>query len=101
MHLRRNSRSTTRRATALALGGLLLAAPLLTSCGFDYATDRVYTAGNGVNNRDAAVDVLGANIVSAQDDSGTFIATFSNNDQEHSNTVESLAGAEGNTIQVE
>ena len=101
MPLRRNSRRPTRRATALALGGLLLSAPLLTSCGFDYATDRVYTPANGVNAREASVDVLGANIVSAQDNSGTFIATFSNNDQRHSNTVESLAGAEGNTIQVE
>jgi len=45
--------------------------------------------------------VLGANIVSAQDNSGTFIATFSNNDQTKSGTVESLAGAEGNTIQAE
>ena len=101
MHLRRNSTRTTRRATALTLGGLLLAAPLLTSCGFDYATDRVYTAANGVNDRDASVDVLGANIVSAQDNSGTFIASFSNNNQRQSNTVESLAGADGNTIQVE
>ena len=101
MHLRRNTRHSSRRATALALGGLLLAAPLLTSCGFNYATDRVYTAANGVNDREASVDVLGANIVSAQDNSGTFIATFSNNDPRKSNTVESLAGADGTTIQAE
>ena len=34
-----------------------LAAPL-SSCGFDYATDRVYQPGSGANNRDGAVDVL-------------------------------------------
>lgn len=101
MHLRRNSRRTLRRTTALSLGGLLLAAPMLTACGFNYATDRVYTPASGVNNRDADVDVLGAVIVSAQDDSGTFIATFSNNDTEKQATVESLAGASGNTIQAE
>ncbi len=101
MHLRRNSRRTIRRSTALALGGLVLAAPLLTSCGFNYATDRVYTAADGVNQRDASVDVLGAVIVSKQDNSGTFIASFSNNNQEKSNTVESLQGADGNTLQAE
>jgi hypothetical protein len=101
MHLRRNSRRTLRRSAALSLGGLLLAAPLLTSCGFDYATDRVYTPASGVNNRDASVDVLGAVIVSGQDDSGTFIATFSNNNADEKNTVESLAGAGGNTIQAD
>lgn len=97
MHLRRNS----RRSVALSLGGLVLAAPLLTACGFNYATDRVYTPASGVNNRDATVDVLGAVIVSGQDDSGTFIATFSNNSTEEKATVESLAGAGGNTIQAD
>lgn len=101
MHLRRNPRRTIRRSTALALGGLVLAAPLLTSCGFDYATDRPYTAANGVNERDASVDVLGAVIVSGQPNSGTFIATFSNNNHEQSNTVESLQGADGTTVQAE
>jgi hypothetical protein len=89
-----------RRSTALALGALLLATPALTACGFNYATDRDYTPAAGVNNRDAKVDVLGAVIVSKQDGSGTFIASLSNNDQEHEATVDSLAGAEGNTIQV-
>ena len=99
MHLRRNPRRTLRRSMALAVGGLVLTTPLLTSCGFNYATDRVYTPASGVNNRDASVDVLGAVIVSAQDDSGTFIATFVNNSTDEKNTVDSLAGASGNTIQ--
>jgi hypothetical protein len=101
MHLRRNSRRSLRRSVALTVGGIALAAPLLTSCGFNYATDRVYTPASGVNNRDASVDVLGAVIVAKQDNEGTFIATFSNNSQTEKNTVESLAGAGGNTIQVE
>ena len=101
MHLRRNPRRTLRRSVALSLGGLVLAAPLLTACGFNYATDRVYTPASGVNNRDADVDVLGAVIVSGQDDSGTFIATFANNNTENKATVESLAGAGGNTIQAD
>jgi hypothetical protein len=89
-----------RRSTALALGALLLATPALTSCGFNYATDRVNTPAAGVNDRDAEVDVLGAVIVSKQDDSGTFIASLSNNLQDQESTFDSLAGAEGNTIQI-
>jgi hypothetical protein len=77
----------------LAVVGAVVLATTLSSCGFDYATDRVYTPGNGVNDRDAQVDVLNAVIVSAQEGSGTFIASFSNNDAEKSASVESLAGA--------
>ena len=65
-----------RRSFALTAAALALAAPALTSCGFDYATDRIYTPATGVNNRDGDVDVLGAVVVSSQADSGTFIATF-------------------------
>lgn len=79
-----------RRSLALVSGALLLAAPL-SSCGFDLATDRVYTPAAGANERDASVDILNAAIVSAQEGSGTFIATFVNNDTEQSATVESLA----------
>ena len=96
MHLRRTARTphrTVRRSVALAVGGLLLATPVLSSCGFNYATDRVYTPAAGVNDRDASVDVLGAVIVAKQDGAGTFIATFSNNNQDKSNTVESIAGS--------
>ena len=93
MHIRRN--------TALALGALVLAVPALTSCGFNYATDRDYTPATGVNNRDASVDVLGAVIVSAQDDSGTFIASLANNDASATASFDALAGGAGNTIQAE
>lgn len=93
MHIRRN--------TALALGALVLAVPTLTSCGFNYATDRDYTPATGVNNRDGSVDVLGAVIVAGQDDAGTFIASFSNNDQNATASFDSLAGGAGNTIQAE
>lgn len=94
MHLRRN--------IALTAGALVLAAtPLLSSCGFNYATDRVYTPATGVNDRDASVDVLGAVIVSAQDDSGTFIASFANNKALDPASVESMAGGQGSNLTVE
>lgn len=94
MHLRRN--------IALAAGALVLAAtPVLTACGFNYATDRVYTPAAGVNNRDASVDVLGAVIVSAQDDAGTFIATFTNNSADQEATVNSLSGSGDNPVQAD
>jgi hypothetical protein len=47
-----------------------------------------------VNNREASVDVLGAVIVSAQEGSGTFVASFANNSTEESATVESLEGVD-------
>lgn len=90
-----------RRKIALALTGAVLAVPALSSCGFDYATDRVYTPAVGVNDQDTKVDVLGAVIVSGQEDSGTFVASFANNLPDEEVTVESLAGAGGTTIQVE
>jgi hypothetical protein len=79
----------TRRSWALAAGALLLAAPL-ASCGFDNATDRVYTPAAGTNDREATVDVLNAVIVSADEGSGTFLATFVNNDQTEDGVVEAL-----------
>jgi hypothetical protein len=80
-------------ARVLAAAGALALATVLGSCGFDYATDRVYNPGAGVNDRDAMVDVLAAVVVSAQEGSGTFIASFANNDQENAATVSSIAGA--------
>jgi hypothetical protein len=87
-----------RRNIALALGALVLAAPVLTSCGFDYATDRVNTVAAGVNNHDKTVDVLGAAVVAAQPNSGTFIATLSNNSDTDTVSLESVAGADGTTL---
>ncbi len=77
-----------RRTIALATGAIALFA--LTSCGFNYATDREYTPGVGVNNHDTDVDVLGAVVVSAEDGSGTFIASFANPDPEEPATFEAL-----------
>ncbi|MBZ5738558.1 hypothetical protein [Nocardioides mangrovi] len=75
-----------------ATGALLLAAPVLTSCGFDYATDRDYTPGAGTNDRDALVDVLAAVVVSGQEGSGTFIASFANNKDDEEATVTGISG---------
>ena len=81
-----------RRTLALATCVLAVCAPVLTSCGFDYATDRIYTPATGVNNREASVDVLGAVIVSAEEGSGIFVASFANNSTEEPATVEALEG---------
>lgn len=88
-----------RRTTALPAAVLLLAVPTLASCTADYAVNRPYTVAAGTNNRDGSVDVLGAVIVSAQDNAGTFIAALSNNDQTKSVKFESMAGASGTTVQ--
>jgi len=91
MQLRRSARLLT------AAGALLLAAPVLSSSGLNYATDRPYTPAAGVNDQDARVDVLGAVVVSAQDGSGTLITTFSNNNADEPATVDSIAGAGDDT----
>lgn len=83
-----------RRTLGLATCVLAVCAPVLTSCGFDYATDRIYTPATGVNDREASVDVLGAVIVSAEDGSGTFIASFANNSTEDATTVDALEGVD-------
>lgn len=90
-----------RRSLALATGALVLAAPALTSCGFDYATDRYYTPANGANDRSGAVDVLSAVVVSTEAGAGTFIATLSNNDQDEPGEFTELLGGEGSGLTVE
>lgn len=82
-----------RRSLRLVAGALVLALPLLGSCGFDKATDRVYTPAAGINNRDGDVDVLSAVIVAAQPDSGTFLASLSNNRADQAFALTGVAGA--------
>src|SRR3954447_5061881 len=82
-----------RRSLRLLAGALVLAVPLLRSCGFDKATDRVYTPAAGTNNRDGDVDVLSAVIVAGQPDSGTFVASLSNNLSDQDATLTGVAGA--------
>lgn len=79
-----------RRTHVLAAGALLLAAPALSSCGFDYATDRINTIGAGVNDRSATVDVLGAAIVASAPGSGTFTGSLSNNSNTDADAFVSL-----------
>lgn len=86
-----------RRSTAMLTGTVLLALPL-TGCsvtGMDAATNRDYTPAAGANQRDADVDVLGAVVVSAKDGSGTFLATFVNNDATEAATVTGLQATPG------
>ncbi|PVG84569.1 hypothetical protein DDE18_02915 [Nocardioides gansuensis] len=85
-----------RRSLVRATAALALAAPL-TSCGFDYATDRYYTPAHGANDRDGVVDVLNAVVVSTEAGSGTFVASLANNSSEEAQALSELAG-EGLTV---
>ena len=87
-----------RRSLALTVAALALAAPALTSCGFDYATDRYYTPANGANNRDGVVDVLGAVVVSTEPGSGTFLASLSNNSTTEATSFTELGATEGGDV---
>lgn len=79
-----------RRSLALLSGAVLLAAPL-SSCGFDPATNQVNDHTPGANDRERSVDVLGAVVVSANEGSGTFIASFVNNSTTESASVDGLS----------
>lgn len=84
------------RPTALA--GLLLAlvpaAATLSSCGFDYPTDRVNTIAGGVNNRDHSVDALGIRVLASAKGEGRLIGALSNNLDEAA-SLETVSSPEG------
>lgn len=82
-----------RRTLVLAVGAVLLATPALSSCGFNYATDRINTTQHGATNRDKSVDVLAAVIIAEQPGSGTLSARLVNNDSE-ATELSSIEGAE-------
>ena len=81
-----------RRAAAVAL---VIAAPLLSSCGdsFGAQTDKVYNPSAGVDDRSGEVNVLNALVVSGSSGSGTVVATLVNEDQVKADKLTSVAGA--------
>ena len=88
------------RPLVTAAAVLALAAPL-SSCGFDYATERDYTPASGANNRDGDVDVLSAVVVSAAEGSGTFIASLSNNGSDEEETLTAVTGQDSTVTAAE
>ena len=70
----------SRISRLASAGALVLATATLSSCGFNFATDKVYTPAEGVNQRDGRVDVLNAVVVATADGRGTFVASLSNNE---------------------
>jgi hypothetical protein len=97
---RRLSRRPPQIRLALSNGALFLAAPGISACGFDYATDRENTITNGVSDQDGTVDVLNALIVSGEAGSGTFIASLANNDTTKPISLESLDFGSDSTVEV-
>ncbi|MBS45094.1 MAG: hypothetical protein CMH83_18380 [Nocardioides sp.] len=81
MRITRSPRRSRRTLAGLAAVAVATT-PLLSSCGFNYATDRINTISAGINNRDGGVDVLGAVVIAGQDDLGVFAATLANNSTE-------------------
>jgi hypothetical protein len=79
---------------ALAVAALLLVTPGIAACsrGFNEQTDQVYNPAAGVNDRSGSVDVLNALVVSGTDGSGTVIASLSNNDENHADSLTGVAG---------
>jgi hypothetical protein len=69
-------RLRTQRALAVA-GLVVVAAPLLSSCGFNEATSRPNVIADGGYHIDGHVHVLAARIVTPSAGTGTFVATIS------------------------
>lgn len=89
----RRSFALTTAAVALATG--------LSSCGFDYATDRYYTPSVGTNHHDGTVKVLAAVVVSTEPGSGTFVASLSNRDQDAPVSLTEVALTDGTPVELE
>jgi hypothetical protein len=90
-----------RRSLALTTAAVALATTGLSSCGFDYATDRYYTPSTGTNDHDGTVDVLAAVVVSTEPGSGTFIASLSNGDQDEDVSLTELGMTDGTPVEFE
>ena len=66
-----------RTQRALAVAGLVaVAAPLLSSCGFDYATDRPNVIADGGYHIEGDVHILASRIVAPAAGTGTVVATI-------------------------
>ncbi len=85
-------RSPLARRLVPAAALLVIGAPALASCGFDYQTNQVNTISMDVGDRGGTLDVIGVVLVSAQPGSGTLSATFVNQSSEEAATVESVTG---------
>lgn len=90
-----------RRSFALTTAAVALATTGLSSCGFDYATDRYYTPSVGTNDRDGTVDVLAAVVVSTEPGSGTLIASLSNGDLDKDVSLTELGQTDGTPVEFE
>ena len=80
---------------SIAAAAVVLVVPVLAGCGVNFRaqTDQVYNPSVGVDDRSGQVDVLNALIVSGAAGSGTVVASLSNNDEEHPDTLKSVTGA--------
>lgn len=83
-------KSPIQRRVAIAA---LLLLPTLGACGFSAQTDQVYQAATGVNDRSGTVEILNAQIVSATDGAGTFIATLDNTDAKQADRLVSVTAS--------
>jgi hypothetical protein len=77
---------------SIAAAALLVAAPMLASCGFGEQTDQVYNAAAGVDNRSGSVYVLNALIVSGSKGSGTVVASLVNTDEQNGDVLTGITG---------
>jgi hypothetical protein len=87
-----------RTQRALALAGLVaVAAPLLSSCGFDYATDEPNVIADGGYHIEGDVHILASRIVAPSAGTGTVVATIAVDANAPGVTLTGISG-EGLTV---
>lgn len=89
---------TLSRKFALAAASLAAVAPVLTSCGFDYATNRPNVIANGGYAIHGNVKVLAARLVASAPGAGAFVATITNRPQASGNVALTSVSAPGITF---
>ena len=81
---------TLRRRVASA--AVLLLAPVVAACGFNYQTDQVYQPATGTDDRSGQVYILNAMVVTVSGKQGTFAGTLVNESQTHATRLVSVTG---------
>ena len=80
---------------SIAAVAVVLAAPALSSCGFDAPTEQIYNPTVGVFDKSGSVELLNVLVVADAAGSGTVIATLVNSDLVNDDALTGVTGSGG------
>ena len=78
---------------SIAAAAVVLAAPALSSCGFDAPTEQIYNPTVGVFDKSGSVELLNVLVVADAAGSGTVIATLVNSDLVNDDALTGVTGS--------